>query len=288
MNYSHHYHAGCFADVIKHWVQTLCLQRLLQKSTPLAIIDTHAGHGCYDLQSEDAKATLEFKQGIAKLFQMTEEGERAHVIVRADLPTSLQTYIQLVLNQNAPGRLRFYPGSAEISVALARSVDNIHLLDAHIDATIALRKCYRDAKHVHIHHADAYQHVLGLLPPLERRGLVIIDPPFESPHEFLQLQRLLEAALTRFAHGSYLIWYPIKRVNEVNLFKQQLRRLTDKPILCIEGWLAKKLPPQGLAATGLVLINPPYGVAEQVNQDLPWLISRFSQDPTAQAIVKLI
>ncbi len=320
MNYIHSYHAGGFADVLKHWLQTLCLQRLMQKTTPLAMIDTHAGFGIYDLQHAHAKATEEFKQGIAKLFQATQSDDaKTHYLPRADVPESFQCYLELVRQLNHSGCLQFYPGSSEICNAMHRPYDNIHLLDANKDAYLALRKMYaqrissydkrsegdkeslytqsmadpipsahRATPSIHVHHANAYQHVLGLLPPPERRGFVIIDPPFESPREFQDLLQLMKGALARFEHGCYFIWYPIKQVAEVLAFKEKLKTLTQKPMLCIEAWLCKQLPPQGLAATGVIIINPPYGVQAQAERDLPWLLARFSQDPSAQNIVKAL
>lgn len=289
MNYSHDYHAGNFADVIKHWVQCLCIQRMQHKATPMAIIDTHAGSGLYDLTSTAAKATLEYEQGIARLFQQIESTDTdKRWMVRPDLPPSLAGYIQCVQKENLPGKLTIYPGSAAISALLLRPHDRLVLYDTDIEAYETLRAYYPKHAHINIHHANAYQAALGILPPPERRGLVIVDPPFESKQESQQLVMFIAAALKRFAHGTYLIWYPIKHLAMVETMKQQIRALGDKPVLCIEGWLTHRLPAQGLAATGLLLINPPHGIFERVSADLPWLLGRLSAYPTSRAVVTLL
>lgn len=289
MNYSHTYHAGNFADVLKHWVLTLCTERMQQKISPLAIIDMHAGYGRYDLESKEARATQEFNQGIFRLFQcLSAESGQTLWQVRQDIPESLQKYIRLVQTQNHPNKLAIYPGSAQIAVSMARAQDSVHLLELHANAYQALKQSYDSDAKVHIHQGDSYQQILGLLPPKERRGLVIIDPPFEVNNEFDQLATFISKALARFAHGSYLIWYPIKQLASLAAFKERIKTYCQKPPLCIEAWLCNPLPPKGLAATGLLLINPPFGICEQVSQDLPWLIARFSQDPTIRSIVNFI
>ncbi|HRG16285.1 MAG TPA: 23S rRNA (adenine(2030)-N(6))-methyltransferase RlmJ, partial [Pseudomonadota bacterium] len=196
MNYRHVYHAGNFADVLKHVVLIALIEALKTKQTPFAVLDTHAGAGRYSLASEEALKTGEFRDGVMRLLA----AER--------LPTLVHAYLNLVRSQNGS---QSYPGSPLIAAQLLRDSDRLMVCELQNAEIASLRQLFaRDAR-VAVHQRDGYQAMSALLPPPEKRGLVLIDPPFEAQEqEFRVIEEALAAAHKRFANGVYAVWYPIK------------------------------------------------------------------------------
>jgi len=195
MNYRHAFHAGNHADVFKHAALVLVLEWLLAKPAPFAVLDTHAGVGVYDLASDQARRTGEADAGVARVF-----GQGL---------TSAPGYSRLLTEMNPEG-LAVYPGSPEIVRRLMRKDDRLIACELHPDDAEALRRRYRNDRRIAVHHRDGYEAVGALTPPAERRGLVLIDPPFEAKDEVRTLIRALRTGLTRWPTGTYMAWYPIK------------------------------------------------------------------------------
>jgi 23S rRNA (adenine2030-N6)-methyltransferase len=195
MNYRHAFHAGNHADVFKHAALTLVLERLLAKPQPFAVLDTHAGLGAYDLTSDEAQRSPEFRDGIGRIF-----GREL---------ASAPAYSRLVAELNPDG-LQTYPGSPEIVRALLRPDDRLIACELHPEDAQALKARYRADRRVQTHHRDGYQAIGALLPPPERRGLVFIDPPFEGADETERLCDALATGLRRWPTGIFMAWYPIK------------------------------------------------------------------------------
>ncbi|MEQ1865043.1 MAG: 23S rRNA (adenine(2030)-N(6))-methyltransferase RlmJ [Micropepsaceae bacterium] len=262
MNYRHAYHAGNFADVLKHAVLVWIVRYLQQKVAPLALFDTHAGAGLYDLTSTPAQKTLEAKDGILRL-----EG-------RADLPQALKPYMDLVQAANGGGTIAKYPGSASLMTALARNTDRVVACELHPADAAALRETIGETTKRRIIAGDGYRTLLSLVPPPEKRGLVLIDPPFEQTEEFEHLARNFIAAHRKFPSGIYLLWFPIKDAGEVSRLKDELANFAIKRLTLLTLDVARG---EGLGACGLIVCNAPFTLENAWHPALEWLASTLSQ-----------
>lgn len=262
MNYSHSYHAGNFADVFKHAVLVSLIEALQRKDNGFCYIDTHAGAGLYDLFSDAAKKTKEYASGINLLLNQKIE--------------SLQTYLACVKKANPKPELRYYPGSPSIAQCLMRSQDRMVLSELHPKVFQTLKDRFAHDKRISTHNLDGYQSLKAFLPPKERRGLILIDPPYEQANEFSQLVSTLPLALKRFATGVYAIWYPIKDRPSIERFYKDLRKATELPILIAELSIYPETSAQHLNGCGMLIINPPWQLDDQINAYLPQLWSLLS------------
>jgi 23S rRNA (adenine2030-N6)-methyltransferase len=263
MNYRHAYHAGNFADVVKHAALTLVLEHLRKKETPFCVVDTHAGVGCYDLKGTEAEKTGECEDGIVRLLN------------GPPLPPSLAGYSAALRKVNADWpKLRYYPGSPRIAHALLRPGDRLALVELHPEDVRLLRRSFAGDPQVGVHAGDAYTALKALLPPKERRGLVLIDPPFEAKDEFRSIAKGLTQALRRWPNGIYAIWYPIKDPEPVERFLGEIANLGHS---CFTAELFRHPPddPLRLNGSGLLLINPPWKLDESLADLMPILADRL-------------
>lgn len=260
MNYRHIYHAGNGADVFKHAVLALLLRRLAAKETPFAVLDTHAGIGDYDLTRAEAERTGEAKAGIARLLA-------AHV----DDP-GLAPYLAAVragLDEN--GTLTRYPGSPRITQAALRPGDRLVLCELHPDDHAALRRAFAGDRRVAVHHMDGYQALKAHLPPKERRGLVLIDPPYEDADELARLPERLAQAWHRWPNGIYALWYPIKERPAVWRFHEALASCGIRRMLAVDLTLHDETSHLRLNGSGMILVNPPWQLDRDLERLLPLL-----------------
>lgn len=244
MNYRHGFHAGNFADVPKHVALVAILTHLKKKEAPFAVLDTHAGRGAYDLASEQAQKTGEAAGGIGRLAGLT-----------GDLPPALAQYLECV------GQGAAYPGSPLIAARLMRPQDRLVAIEKHPEECAQLKAVLAPWRKAVVEAADGYLRLPKLLPPPERRGLVLMDPPFEAVDEFERLGAALRAACRRFATGIYLVWYPIKSQSASDAFVGEALT-AGRPALTIE--IAVDAPEGKLARSGLLVLNPPYGFIEEM------------------------
>lgn len=257
MNYRHGYHAGNFADVFKHAVLARVLTLMSAKDAPFRVIDTHAGAGRYDLDSEDAKKTGEAAGGIRKLLANLPQG------AALDL---LQPYLRAV-KEYAPA----YPGSPLIVQAVARDNDAMVFCELHPEEFAALEISVGRDRRAKTMALDGWTALKSLLPPKERRGVVLIDPPYEDPSEFKRIAEGIEAAMQRFATGAYLVWYPVKNRHDTDAAIRRIIRAGGKPSLKLEFEIDKPQSEGPLVATGILVINPPWRLKEECEQLLPAL-----------------
>lgn len=276
MNYRHAYHAGNFADVVKHATLALLIERLKAKDTPFCVLDTHAGIGRYDLSSTEAQKTGEFRNGVLRLLDRDPKA----------LPGELDPYLAVVraLNQGR-SELRWYPGSPRLALDLLRPQDRLALLELHPEDARTLAALFAGDRRVSIHNADGYIGLKAFLPPKERRGLVLIDPPFERRDEFERLARGLRHAHRRWASGQYLLWYPIKDRAPVAAFHDALKAAGIARVLIAELLLRPANDSERLNGCGLVLVNPPWRLDATLSTLLPKLAELFEAAPRAGASV---
>jgi len=267
MNYRHVYHAGNFADVLKHAVLALIIEYLKLKPAPLRVIDTHAGVGVYDLGGVEAGKTSEWQGGIGRLI-----GPDA-----TPLPEGIAALVAPYLN--VVRATSGYPGSPAVARHLLRPGDALVLNELHPADFAELAARYASDARAKILNLDAWVAVKALLPPPERRGLVLIDPPYEDKDEFSHLLRGLSEALKRFATGIFMLWYPVKDMAPVERFHDALAGLALAKTLRLELYTRAPDTPERLNGCGLLIINPPYTLEQQVRTLLPFLAQRLANGP---------
>ena len=272
MNYRHGFHAGNFADVLKHFALCELLRLLTAKDKKLFVLDTHAGAGGYDLGSSLAQRTREAEAGVARLMAAP----------RIGMPSAVARYLAAVSAYDrkfgrAGGMLRHYPGSPRLVRAGLRAGDRFVACELHPQDALALKREFAGDRAVEVRDEDGYHALKALLPPPERRGLVLIDPPFEAADEFEIVKRALRQGLRRFATGCYAVWYPIKDEAAAEDFAQAFAALKTLR-------LELRLPPSAagkLSACGLLVINPPWNFEEAMREALPWVAAQLGQGVSA-------
>ncbi|NNM59726.1 MAG: 23S rRNA (adenine(2030)-N(6))-methyltransferase RlmJ [Legionellales bacterium] len=278
MNYQHAFHAGGVSDVFKHWILVLLLEKLSQKPTPFGVLDTHAGAGFYDLSTERSQKTQEYQEGIARLIHLKE------------VPPAFASYLALIKQcQGLPDKLQHYPGSPYIIKHYLREHDSLIACDSHPETYRWLQRNL-DAKYdkrVALHEQDAYLAMKAFLPLKEKRGLVLIDPPFEKEREFQQISEALKTALHRFQQGTYAIWYPIKHRPPVRAFHEVLQSFVPHQFLIVELLRRNDNDAKTLNGCGMVIINPPWELQETLASTLPWLVKYFAIDDNARTELRL-
>lgn len=262
LSYQHGYHAGNFADVIKHITLMRLLAYLCQKDKPLVYMDTHSGRGLYDLKASQSLKTLEFKQGIDLLWE-----------AKAKVPLVLQSYIEILEALNPDGNLRFYPGSPYLALQGLREKDRLFFSELHKQEYSHLSQLNTHGRNVYFNQGDGFAEVLRVVPPIERRGLIFIDPTYEVKQEYKLIPALMAKAHARFATGVYCLWYPIV---DKRLHQQLLTNLKTRfKGLNIEFYLTA-IPNGAMYGCGLWLINPPYLLAEEMKTALDFLRLLFN------------
>lgn len=261
MNYRHIYHAGGFADIFKHIVLLLAVDYLQQKDKPCFFLDTHAGTGLYDLQSEEALKTGESATGITRLRE------------RTDLPGDVKRFEKMaaaIVRGKGKSPARFYPGSPLFLQKMLRVHDRFVANELHPEDVQALRKNLGRDRRIKVEQVDGYGLLKALLPPPERRGAVLIDPPFEVRDEFTRMERAMKQALKRWATGIYILWYPVKDIKTVQAFQDSFTDKTGSAI-AVDFFIQEPADPAALNGCGVVVINPPWTLAGQLQDLLPWL-----------------
>ncbi|WEM42347.1 23S rRNA (adenine(2030)-N(6))-methyltransferase RlmJ [Photobacterium sp. DA100] len=259
LSYRHSFHAGNHADVVKHIVQSLILDALKQKDKPFVYHDTHSGVGRYDLQDERSEKTGEFKQGIARIWQ------------RDDIPADIASYIDAIKVLNDGDKLRYYPGSPKVARAQIREQDRMVLTELHPSDFPLLLQEFRGDRQVRIYKEDAFARLKGSLPPKERRGVVLIDPPYELKHEYMDVVKAIKESYKRWATGTYAIWYPVVYRENIDKMLKGLEGLGIRKILQIELGVEPDTEERGMTASGMIVINPPWKLESQMQAILPWL-----------------
>jgi 23S rRNA (adenine2030-N6)-methyltransferase len=258
LSYRHAFHAGNHADVLKHLVQVLILQYLVKKEgKALRYIDTHAGAGSYDLRAAYASKNREFDDGIARLWQ------------KNDLPSPLESYLTLVRSFNPAGPLVHYPGSPAIAAKILHASHRLQLFELHPDDGKRLMRWAEHDRRIKVEQADGFFALKAILPPVEKRALVMIDPPYELKTDYSTVVSALQLALKKFATGVYALWYPLLERESVGALVKKLETIPVNSLLV-------ELPVQaavgeGMYGSGMFIINPPWLLQPQLEQCLPYL-----------------
>jgi len=250
LSYRHAFHAGNHADVLKHLVLVCALDHLLQKADkPFLYAETHAGAGGCDLEDAMAAKNAEFRQGIARLWDA------------GDLPSPLAHYVGIVRGFNPGGRLAHYPGSPAIARHMMPT-GRLDLCELHPDDHRRLTQWAADDRGIRVHREDGFQRLRALLPPVERRALVLIDPPYEVKDDYRRVATALGDSLTRFPNGVYLAWYPLLNQPGARTLPGTLEKLSERWLRVELG--AKKPAVRGMFGSGIFVLNPPWRLQAQL------------------------
>ncbi len=283
-SYRHAFHAGNHADVLKHMVLVQLLSYLNQKDTAYMVIDTHAGAGAYQLDGEFASRSGESKEGIARLWE------------RKDLPPPVKEYVQHIKAMNPAGTLRHYPGSPFLAERVMREQDRLRLFELHpteikileenvrkLEAHAAANGQRSRGKRIMVDRADGFAGLKALLPPPSRRGLVLIDPPYEDKDDYRKVKAVIEDAQKRFAGGTYAVWYPALGRLESQQLPERLKRVAQSDWLHVTLTVgAPGSEGHGLVGSGMFIINPPWTLEATLKDAMPWLTDVLARDGSAR------
>jgi 23S rRNA (adenine2030-N6)-methyltransferase len=268
VNYRHIYHAGNFADVMKHAALIALIQAMQRKDKPFLLLDTHAGIGSYDIRSEQAEKTGEWREGIGKILDTP--------------PPALAAYVAVVQ------RLGLYPGSPAIAADLLRPQDRLIACELHPEDAALLRRNMRGAANTSVHERDGYEALGAFLPPPEKRALVLIDPPFERTDEFSVAAKTLVSAWQKFKSGVFVVWYPIKHRAPVRGFFEALKLTPLRDVIAVEFLRRPDTNPVGLNGCGLLIVNPPFGFEAEAGPILAACATAFGEPGCAAMVERLI
>jgi 23S rRNA (adenine2030-N6)-methyltransferase len=266
LSYQHGYHAGNFADVLKHLILVQALNYLKTKDKPLCYIDTHAGSGDYKLNSSEAQKNQEYLSGIGKLWQ------------REDLPDCVGDYVNLIKQINNSEQLTHYPGSPKIAARLLDDKDRLFLHELHTAESRLLNEAVGKDKRTKIFRADGLKDSLGLLPPKEHRGLILIDPSYEIKNEYQAVVEALKEMTKRFSTGCYLLWYPVVARKRNKYMERALQTSGITNIQLYELGIRADSDEFGMTACGMIVINPPWTLLADMQKALPWLAETLGEN----------
>lgn len=264
-SYRHIYHAGNFADVFKHVVLVSLLQSLQRKESGFCFHDTHAGIGLYNLRSNEALKNREFEQGVQKVLNAT------------DPPALVHEYLQIIKAVNDDNALDYYPGSPMVARKLLRMQDQMLLTELNTTDYALLKNGFLKDTQVAVHLQDAWQGLRAFLPPKLKRGLVLIDPPYEIKSEIKDLTSSLQVAYKKWPTGMYAIWYPIFEDNFHKRLAHQLKETGIRKILDCQLIVRDASDGPRMIGSGMLIINPPWQLNEQLQKVLPWLWQQLNQ-----------
>lgn len=269
MNYRHAFHAGNHADVLKHIILLECLAHLGRKPAAFAVLDTHAGRGVYDLAGVEAARSPEWRGGIGRVWDWPEAP--AEALALRDRVAAL----------NPDGALQVYPGSPALIRAALRPQDRLIACELHDEDGAALRARFRGDAQAQVHQRDGWEALTALLPFPERRGLILVDPPYEAEGELARAGASIAAALRRFETGVFLWWRPLKDPAALDRADIELSQQTTRPLLRADLAVEAAAPAGKLAASSMLLVNPPFGVGPFLHGVLPQLTARLATGPGA-------
>ena len=280
MNYRHHFHAGNFADVMKHVLLLQLLSRLNTKDKPYRYIDTHGGAGKYDLSTAEAQKSGEFLNGIHRLVKLDDS-------IKRNAPEGENQNLKVVEDMRAGSGKGAYPGSPWFALEGMRDIDKATIFEMQRDVFQQLYYNIRD-KRAGLHERNAYEGLLGVIPPKEKRGLVMIDPPYEIERkDFPQLVELMVAAYKKWPTGVFAVWYPIKDRAMIERFEKKMIKTGIRRQLVCEICVWPDDTPVGLNGCGLLVINPPWKFSQDADEALQWLFPHLRmQDTGGHAAVR--
>lgn len=276
LSYRHAFHAGNFADVLKHVVLSQVLLYMHKKEKGFSYIDTHAGAGMYSLHDPYAVKTGEYLAGIAKLVEAT------------DIPSALEPYIDYVKSLNSGGELALYPGSPSIARHFLRQQDAAFLYDLHPKDHLLLSELFEKARKVQVFRRDGYGALKAHLPPATRRAVVLIDPPYELKSDYKNAVDAIINGHKVFNSGTFMLWYPVVQRHFIDEMARRFERSGIRNILQLELGVAPDSDEFGMTSSGLFVVNPPWTLAQQANDFLPFIAKRLEVEQPQYFVRQLV
>ena len=264
LSYRHAFHAGNHGDILKHIILVEIISYLHQKDKAFWVIDTHAGAGSYSLTSKRAEKNKEFESGITRLWK------------KDDHPTELTPYLQLVESINPKHQLSIYPGSPWLAKNLIRPQDKLHLFELHPDDYPRLKKRLGGHSNINVSKTDGFKALKSLLPPQPRRGLIHIDPSYETKDDYLKVISSVQEGLKRFSNGTYMIWYPIINNHLAQKLPEKLKKIGADKWANYSLRISADQEGYGMTGSGVFVINPPWQLTEKMKIILPYLAKTLS------------
>jgi 23S rRNA (adenine2030-N6)-methyltransferase len=263
VNYRHVFHAGNHADVLKHILLLACVEHLKKKPGGFAVLDAFGGPGRYNLDSEEAQRSPEWRTGAGLIWDWS------------NAPPLVEAYRQALAAENSDNNFTIYPGSPLLVRHALRPQDRLIACELHPEDIKPLRRLFRDDAQTQIHHRDGWEAMTALSPFPERRGLILLDPPYEAPDEVKTSARALKEAIQRFESAIYIWWRPLKSPGEIDAADGDLERATGRPVLRVDLTVAAQQPVGKLTASSLLIVNPPYGLDAALQETMPALTQRL-------------
>jgi len=269
LSYRHIYHAGNHADILKHLVVSQVCRHLTKKGAPFFYLDTHAGIGLYELASDQAQLNQEYDTGISRLME------------RSDLPEPLEQFVDLVKNLNPEAKLNVYPGSPMVVNHYLRQKDKLHLCELHPNDYPLLASLFPKKRVANVVKEDGFQAVKSMLPPPQKRGFVLMDPPYEVKTDYQKVVKALEEGHKRFSQGTYAIWYPVLNRRQADQLLNAVEATKIRNTLLLELNIRGTETKRGMAGSGMIIVNPPWTLEKEAETFLPYLSDVLAEDQDA-------
>lgn len=271
LSYRHAFHAGNHADILKHYVFSLVLEYFNQKDKPYCVVDTHAGAGMYTLNAEFSQKNKEFETGIS------------HLLSAENQPESLQHFTNMVQSLNTDNQVNLYPGSPKVAEYYLRKKDQLRLFELHPNDHRVLDENFRQSrKQTKVIMGDGFKGIKAILPPTTKRGIVIIDPPYEDKQDYQRVVNSIQESLKRFSIGTYIVWYPLLARPEPEQMIESLRQHANDWLNVTLSVTSKPKNGFGMYGSGLFILNPPWTLPKTLQESLPYLTTLLAQDAHAK------
>jgi 23S rRNA (adenine2030-N6)-methyltransferase len=276
LSYRHIYHAGNHADILKHIIVSEICKHLIKKDAPFFYLDTHAGIGQYPLDSAQAQKNKEFQSGIARLLE------------EENLPDAIESLLDIVRDMNPDNKLAFYPGSPKIVNYYVRQKDKLHLCELHPNDYPVLAALFPNKRKANVVKDNGFDAVKSMLPPPQKRGFVLMDPPYEVKKDYQYVVQALQDGHKRFPQGSYAIWYPVLNRKQADNLLRAVETTKIRNVLLVEMTIRDSEKERGMAGSGMIIVNPPWTLEKEANEFLPVLTKLLAEDAHADFQVSWI
>ena len=276
LSYRHIYHAGNHADILKHIIVSEICKHLIKKDAPFFYLDTHAGIGQYPLDSAQAQKNKEFQSGIARLLE------------EDDLPEAIDSLLDIVREMNPDNKLAFYPGSPKVVDYYVRQKDKLHLCELHPNDFPVLAALFPNKRKANVVKDNGFEAVKAMLPPPQKRGFVLMDPPYEVKKDYQYVVQALQEGHKRFPQGTYAIWYPVLNRKQANDLLRAVETTKIRNVLLVEMTIRDSEKERGMAGSGMIIVNPPWTLEKEAKHFLPVLTKLLAEDAHADFQVSWI
>ncbi|MEO9656245.1 23S rRNA (adenine(2030)-N(6))-methyltransferase RlmJ [Marinomonas sp.] len=276
LSYRHIYHAGNHADILKHLIVSQICRHLVKKEAPFFYLDTHAGIGQYALDSEQAQKNKEFQSGISRLLD------------EDNLPEPIDEFLDIVREMNPDGTLQLYPGSPKVVDYYLRKKDKLHLCELHPNDYPVLAALFPNKRKANVVKDNGFSAVKAMLPPPQKRGFTLMDPPYEVKKDYQYVVQALKDGHQRFPQGTYAIWYPVLGRQQADDLIRDVKNTQIRNVLLVELCIRDTEKERGMAGSGMIIVNPPWTLEQESNECLPILKSILAEDNSASHQIRWI